>query len=64
MLKVSIWASIAVEALACSERLLPVLHPAIAAKIKALAAMAANVVVRISFSPSSGVNLRWESYRA
>src|SRR6516225_1284 len=43
----SIWASIAVEALACSGRLLPVVHPTIPARINAPAAMAAKLVLRI-----------------
>src|SRR5215469_2004370 len=45
---VSIWASIAVEALACSGLLLPVVHPTIPARINAPAAMAAKLVLRIS----------------
>ena len=44
----SIWASIAVEALACSGRLLPVVHPTRPARINAPAAMAAKLVLRIS----------------
>jgi hypothetical protein len=43
MLKVSIWASILVEALASSGRLFEVTHPAIPARISAPAATAANV---------------------
>src|SRR5215831_4328274 len=43
----SIWASIAVEALACSGRLLPVVHPTRPARINAPAAMAAKLVLRI-----------------
>src|SRR5215475_279792 len=43
----SIRASIAVEALACSGRLLPVVHPTIPARINAPAAMVAKLVLRI-----------------
>jgi hypothetical protein len=47
MLKVSIRAAISVEALACTERLLPVVHPTIAVRINELAAATVNVVLRI-----------------
>src|SRR5262249_22817135 len=43
----SIWASIAVEALACSGLLLPPVHPTIPARINAPAAMVAKLVLRI-----------------
>src|SRR5262249_1754054 len=43
----SIWASIPVEALACSGLLLPPVHPTIPARIKAPAAMIARLVLRI-----------------
>src|SRR6516225_2812928 len=60
MLNVSIWVSLAMEALACSGWLREVTHPAIPVRISAPAAKAANVVLRIWFLLD--VNLRQGSF--